>query len=60
MGNFLYDLLIWMVPLAVSFYTLTYARWLLGRKNKMGALGVAALALLTAVYPGFVLFFIHK
>lgn len=60
MGSLFYDFLIWTIPLAVSFYTLTYARWLLGRKNKRGALGVAALALLTALYPGIVLFFVHR
>lgn len=54
------DFILWMVPLAVGFYTLTYARWLLGQKNRLGAVGVGILALVTALYPGFVLFFIHR
>ena len=40
----LYDLVIWCGPLAISFYTLTYARWLWQQKQKKAALGVAALA----------------
>ncbi len=60
MGDFLYNLLLWNVPLLISLYTLTYAWWLWQQKRKRGAVGVAALALITALYPGFVLFFIHK
>lgn len=60
MGNFFFDLLLWTVPLVISFYTLSYAWWLWRQKQRRGAFGVTVLALLTALYPGFVLFFIHK
>ena len=60
MGYFFFDLLLWTIPLVISFYTLSYAWWLWQQKQRRGAFGVAALALLTALYPGFVLFFIHK
>ncbi|MBZ4653012.1 MAG: hypothetical protein JG781_350 [Peptococcaceae bacterium] len=60
MSNLFYDLLLWTVPLVITFYTLSYAWWLWQQKQKRGAVGVAALALITALYPGFVLFFIHK
>jgi len=56
----MYDFVVWCGPLAVGFYTLTYARWLWQQKQKRAALGVAALAGFAALYPGFVLFFIHK
>lgn len=54
------DLIIWLGPLLVGFYTLTYARWLWQQKQKKAALGVAALAGFAVLYPGFVLFFIHR
>lgn len=60
MNNMFYDFVLWLLPLAVGFYTLTYARWLFRKKNKKGAVGVALLAVLTILYPGFVLFFIHR
>lgn len=60
MNNYFYDFVLWLLPLAVSFYTMTYARWLFDKKNKRGAVGVAVLAVFTALYPGFVLFFIHR
>lgn len=55
----LYDLIVWTVPLTVSFYTLTYALWLWRQKQKKAAVGAAVLAVLTAVYPGVVLFLVH-
>jgi len=56
----LYDLLLWCIPLGVGFYTLTYARWLWQQKQKKAAFGVAALAGFASIYPGIVLFLIHK
>lgn len=60
MVNLLYEAFLWLFPLAIGFYTFSYARWLWRQKNKRGALGVALLALLATLYPGFVLFFVHK
>jgi len=60
MANPISDYLLWLAPLAISFYTLSYARWLLREKNRCGAAGVAVLALAAALYPGIVLFFITK
>ncbi|MCR4441283.1 MAG: hypothetical protein QHH10_03655 [Peptococcaceae bacterium] len=56
MNESIYDYFLWLVTLAVGFYTLTYARWLWRKKNRRGALGTAVLALLAVLYPGFVLF----
>lgn len=56
----LYDSMIWLVPLMVGFYTITYARWLWRQKQKRAAIGVATLAGLATLYPGYVLFFVHK
>lgn len=60
MGNPVSDYLLWLAPLIIGFYTLSYARWLLRKKNRQGALGVAVIALVAALYPGIVLFFVHK
>lgn len=60
MRNFLLDCFIWLIPLAVGFYTLTYAKWLWQKNFRFGACGIGVLALLAALYPGYVLFFIHQ
>jgi hypothetical protein len=60
MGNLLTDSMLLLVTLGVAFYTLTYALWLWRKKNKVGAVGVALLAAISVLYPGFVLFFVHK
>lgn len=60
MSNIIYEGLLWLIPLGISVYTLSYARWLWEKNNKKGAIGVAALAVISFIYPGFVLFFIHK
>jgi len=56
MNNSAYDYFLWLAALMVGFYTMTYARWLWRKKNRRGAVGTAVLALLAALYPGFVLF----
>lgn len=60
MKYFFFDFMLWLISLAVGFYTMTYARWLLKKKNKRAAIGVGILALFTVLYPGIVLFFIHR
>ena len=52
----IYDYVVWLIPLAVSFYTLSYALWLWRKKKKSGAVGVGLLALAAAVYPALLLF----
>ncbi|PKM85900.1 MAG: hypothetical protein CVU87_14000 [Firmicutes bacterium HGW-Firmicutes-12] len=60
MGNLLSDSLLLLVPMGVAFYTFTYALWLWRKKNKVGAVGVFILAVISVIYPGFVLFFVHR
>lgn len=60
MKNIVYEGLLWLVPLGVGIYTLSYAKWLWQKKNKKGAIGVATIAALAVLYPGFVLFVLHK
>ncbi|MDD2402104.1 MAG: hypothetical protein PHI90_07130 [Clostridia bacterium] len=60
MSNLISNILFLLVAFVVSFYTLTYARWLWHEKNIRGALGVILLALISFFYSGFVLFFGHK
>jgi hypothetical protein len=60
MSNILHDAVLWLGAGVISFYTLSYARWLWNQKMKRGAIGVAVLAFLSFMYPGFVLFFVHK
>lgn len=56
----MYDVLLELIAVAISIYTLSFALWLWRDKKVRGALGVAFLALLSVLYPGFVLFFVHK
>lgn len=60
MNNLVYDVLLELIAVAISIYTLSFALWLWRNKKVRGALGVAFLALLSVLYPGFVLFFVHK
>jgi hypothetical protein len=55
MNNTIYDYALMTVPLAVSFYTLSYALWLWRKKMLLGALGVGFLAFLATLYPGIIL-----
>lgn len=48
-----------IIPVVISFYTLSYALWLVGKKQKWAAFGTAFLAVLAILYPGYVLFYIH-
>ncbi len=59
MNNTFYDYVIWLIPLAVSFYTLSYALWLWRQKMRLGAVGVSILAFLAAFYAGIILFITH-
>lgn len=54
------NLLIWCLPLIISFYTLSYARWLWLKKEKIAAVGVVVLAAIATVYPGILLFIVHN
>ncbi len=54
------EVFIWLIPLIVSIYTLSYGVWLWRKKQIWSAFGVLVLAIITALYPGYVLFFIHR
>jgi len=58
-GNNYFDYILWLFPVAVGIYTLGYARFLWRRQLRLGAIGVSLLALLTVLYSGVALFFIH-
>lgn len=60
MSNPWTDYLLWGLAMVAGFYTLTYAYWLWKKKNLRGALGVVAIAFLTVVYPGIILFFLQR
>lgn len=60
MGNTATDYLLWLVCVVVSAYTLSYAWWLFKKRERRGAVGVALLAFITALYPGIVIFFINQ
>lgn len=48
-----------LIPVLISVYTMSYTLWLWDKREKLAALGVALLAVLSLVYPGYVLFFVH-
>jgi uncharacterized membrane protein YcjF (UPF0283 family) len=60
MRYLLTDFFLWLFPLAIGGYTMSYARWLWQQQNKPGALAVVVLALFSVLYPGIILFFIHR
>ncbi|MFY9174980.1 MAG: hypothetical protein WAO24_06515 [Peptococcia bacterium] len=49
-----------LVPVIVTFYMLSYTRWLWQQNKKGAAFGAALLAVATLFFPGYVLFFVHR
>lgn len=50
--------IIMLIPVLVALYTANYAKWAWQRQYRLGAVGLGALAILSVMIPGWVLWFL--